>query len=340
MQRPSPGAAEFQAVSDEGSPKCDLCGSWEVRALWQVTDKKFGGPGRFTYWRCAGCGLVALHPRPGEEDLAEYYPDHVTPVEPPGRFRQRLKRMVAEDWYGYGADRPTVIGLLRKAATFPLRRLLGQVPTKRQDGRVLDIGCGSGGYLAFLASLGWMCHGVEPGPNSRGYAQRALGLAVHPGPLKACRFPDQRFDVVTMWHVIEHLADPLETLREIHRVLKRDGIVLLRTPNVESWEARVFQGCWYGVDAPRHVYLFSLQTLGAFLAKAGFVITDVRYQYHAVDCSRSCLYALEDAGWTRARRFLAGWMRLFELLLAACSPLRRALGRGGAMQVMARKGSA
>lgn len=271
--------------------------------------------------------------------MAQYYPDHVMPVQPPGRFRQRLKRVVAENWYGYRADRLTLIGLLRKAVTFPLRGALCQVPRKRQDGRVLDIGCGSGGYLAFLAGLGWTCHGVEPGSNSRDYAQGVLGLTVHPGPLKACRFPDQWFDVVTMWHVIEHLADPLETLREIHRVLKRDGIVLLRTPNVESWEARVFQGSWYGVDAPRHLYLFSPQTLGALLVKAGFVTTDVRYQCHAVDFSRSCLYALEDAGWTRARRFLAGWMGLLELLLATCSPLRRALGRGGAMQVTARKGS-
>ena len=337
MKQPDPVIAEPEPVQPDESHACGLCGSRNVHFLWHATDKKFRGAGRFAYWRCAGCGLVSLHPRLTEKELAPYYPDYVTAVQRGHNFRQRLKRMVAEDWYGYGTDRPAVTGWLRKTATFPLRRLLSQLPRRRPGGRVLDIGCGSGGYLAFLGDLGWACEGIEQGPNSRLYAQQRLGLTVHAdlGQLQA--FPDRYFDVVTMWHVIEHLGDAFEILPAVHRVLKPGGLLMLRTPNVESWEARLFKGRWYGVDAPRHVHLFSPGALKRCLARAGFVVTDVHYQYHPVDCSRSCLYAMEDAGWGRCSRFLARWAFPLESLLAVCAPLRRAFGRGGAVHVTASK---
>jgi len=337
MKQPGPAIAEPEQVPSDELRACHLCSSRDVHFLWHVTDKKFRGAGRFAYWRCDGCGLVSLHPHLTEKELAPYYPDHVTAVQRGRHFRQRLKRMVAEDWYGYGTDRPAVTGWLRKAATFPLRRLLSQLPRRRPGGRVLDIGCGSGGYLAFLAALGWACEGIEQGPNSRRYAQQELGLTVHSDLRQLQGFPDRRFDVVTMWHVIEHLADPLETLAAVHRVLKPDGLLMLRTPNANSWEARVFQGCWYGIDAPRHLHLFSPGTLERCLARAGFVVTDVRYQYHPVDCSRSCMYALEDAGWGWFSQFLARWAFPLESLLAVCALLRRAFGRGGAVHVTAAK---
>jgi SAM-dependent methyltransferase len=337
MKQPDPAIAESRQGETDEWHGCHLCGSRDVHFLWRATDKKFRGAGRFAYRRCAGCGLVALHPGLKEEDLAPYYPDHVTAVQPRDNVRQRLKRMVAEDWYGYGTDRPAATGWLRKTATFPLRRMLSQLPRRKPGGRVLDIGCGSGGYLAFLADLGWACEGIEQGANSRRYAQQELRLTVHSDLRQLQRIPDGCFDVVTMWHVIEHLADPLQTLAAVHRVLKPDGLLMLRTPNVESWEARLFGRCWYGVDAPRHLHLFSPRTLERCLSRAGFVTTDVYYQYHPVDCSRSCLYAVEDAGWGRISRFLARWVFLFEALLAACAPLRRALGRGGAVHVNASK---
>ncbi len=335
MKQPDSVIAE--PVHPGKSRACGLCGSRGARFLWEVTDKKFRGAGRFAYWRCAECGLVSLHPCLTEKELAPYYPDYVTAVPRDHNFRQRLKRAVAEDWYGYETGRSAVTGWLRKAATFPLHRLLSQLPRRRPGGRVLDIGCGSGGYLAFLADLGWACEGIEQGANSRRYAQQELGLTVHSDLRQLQVFPDRHFDVVTMWHVIEHLADPFAVLAAAHRVLKPDGLLMLRTPNADSWEARVFQGCWYGVDAPRHVHLFSPGTLERCLAGAGFAVTDVHYQYHPVDCSRSCMYAMEDAGWGRLSRLLARWAFPFEFLLAACVPLRHAWGRGGAVHVTASK---
>jgi SAM-dependent methyltransferase len=223
---------------------------------------------------------------------------------------------------------------------WPFRGLLRQVPRRRAGGRVLDIGCGSGGYLAILAELGWKCSGVETGAKSRAYAQTVLGLDVREGPLEACGFPDASFDVVTLWHVIEHLPDPRATLREIRRVLKPDGLLLLRTPNVESWEASLFRGNWYGLDAPRHLYLFSPATLELLLRQCGFEAIAMQYNYHAVDCSRSLLYGCRDLAVAWPARMIATTIGLFEVLLNLSMPLRRLCGRGGALHVEAVKGAA
>lgn len=327
---------------------CIVCGAREADPWAEGGDKKFSGPGRFAYRRCRHCGMVWLEPQLSADRLARYYPDHLTPVARPGggtwrdRARQWLKRAVAEEWYGYGdvrgpAARPWPQRLVRRALGWPLRRLLRQVPRYRPGGRVLDIGCGSGGYLAFLAELGWTCQGIEPGAASRAYAQRELGLDVQAGPLEACRFPDACFDVVTMWHVIEHLRDPPAALREIRRVLKPDGRLLLRTPNAQSWEAGLFRGNWYHLDPPRHLYLFSPQTMERLLRQCGFAVVRVGYDTHVVDCSRSLLYALQDragAGvYGTARRLLP----LLEMMLRLGLPLRRLTGRGGSLHVEAGK---
>jgi len=342
-------APEPVMTSTADQLRCFLCGTQAIIQLWEGSDKKFRGPGRFTHMKCSACELVFLHPRPTDTEMTQYYPDHVTPVRRDAdasfreKTRRQVKRFVAEDWYGYSSKPHALLRSpstwLRKTLTLPLRPLLCQLPQQRSGGRVLDIGCGSGGYLAFLASLSWICHGIEPGPKSRAYAQEVLGLSVHQGPLESCRFPDSFFDVVTMWHVIEHLPDPLGTLHEIRRILKSDGVVMLRTPNVKSWEARLFRGNWYGLDPPRHLFVVTPGTIRAMLERSGFVVTRFHYQYHPVDCSRSLLYLLEDRRSSQAHRLVAYWIRYVELGLAACTPLRRLFGHGGAMHVEARKGS-
>jgi len=341
----APERSNDPAVADR---VCLLCGGQDIHRLWEASDQKFRGPGRFIYFKCATCELVFLHPPLSDEALARYYPDHLTIVPPEGegsrlhRIRQRMKRAVAEDWYGYEPHMhrlPWPLRLLRKALTLPLSPLLNQVPRRRLGGTVLDIGCGSGGFLAFLKTLGWTCYGIEPGLRSRTYAQDVLGLTVHQGTLESCGFPDSFFDVVTLWHVVEHLTNPSAVLREIHRVLKPDGVCVLRTPNIVSWEARCFQGNWYGLDSPRHFFLFSPGTIRAMLEQSGFVVTRLWCQYHPTDFSRSLLYVCEEKGWSYARRVVARWIRYIDLGLVACSPMRRVFGQGGAMHVEARKAS-
>ncbi|MFN3705027.1 MAG: class I SAM-dependent methyltransferase, partial [Thermoflexales bacterium] len=103
-------------------------------------------------------------------------------------------------------------------------------------------------------------------------AARRLGLRVITGTLEETDFSARCFDAVTLWDVIEHLHDPAGALRRIARILKPDGILVIRTPNFDSWEARLFGRYWAGLEPPRHLFVFTPRTLGAMLAQAGFAI--------------------------------------------------------------------
>jgi len=145
-------------------------------------------------------------------------------------------------------------------------------PPRLPDGRprtLLDVGCGSGRFLARMRDLGWTVCGVEPDPEAAERA-RGLGLTVHTGTLSQAGFPSAAFDVVTLWEVIEHLPNPVEALVEVARVLRPDGLLVLSTPNVESLAARWFGAYWFNADVPRHVALYTPQALRRLLERAGF----------------------------------------------------------------------
>ncbi len=137
-------------------------------------------------------------------------------------------------------------------------------------GQLLDVGCGAGHFLDEMrGARGWQVRGVEP---SAGAAQAAQdrGLDVYPGDLAAAGFPDGAFDAVTLWDVVEHLHDPQAVLSEVRRILRPGGALVLRTPSVDSLDARVFGSYWAGLDSPRHIAVFSCRTLARLLAAAGF----------------------------------------------------------------------
>jgi len=136
-------------------------------------------------------------------------------------------------------------------------------------GRLLDVGCGSGGFLAEMRSLGWDVRGVEPDPSAVRVARKRWGLDVACGTLEAGRFREGSFDVVTLSHVIEHLPDSIGTLRECGRVLAPDGRLVVVTPNIESLGHRAFGSFWRGLEVPRHLQLYSPRALRRSAERAG-----------------------------------------------------------------------
>jgi SAM-dependent methyltransferase len=126
-----------------------------------------------------------------------------------------------------------------------------------------------------MAGLGWSVQGVEPDPAAADTA-RARGLSVATGTLEDAAFPAGRFDVVTLSHVIEHLRDPLGTLRECARVLAPGGRVIVVTPNAASDGARVFGSSWMAWDPPRHLVVFTPGSLERLMGAAGLSAIEVR----------------------------------------------------------------
>jgi SAM-dependent methyltransferase len=123
--------------------------------------------------------------------------------------------------------------------------------------------------------LGWEVEGQEVDAEAAAVARRVFGLTVHLGRLEEAAFPSDRFDVITMSHVIEHLHDPVTLLRECRRVLKKDGSLVVATPNPESFGHSRFGAAWRGLEPPRHLYLFSSRALHNTAVQAGFAQCDV-----------------------------------------------------------------
>jgi len=212
---------------------CNACGDSATQTLFDNQDYISGE--RFAILRCVGCGLVRTDFT--EQDTSRYYDPAYYGVE------GRRFPMVAE-W---------AIGWFRRRRVGFVRR---QHP---QAGRVLDIGCGRGLMLAALARLGWDVVGTEV---SATLSKQAFPIH-QTADIRTCAFAAQSFDVVMLWHVLEHLPQPIDTLREAWRILKPGGVLIVEVPNLASWQARLGRGAWFHLDAPRHLYHFAADTLGA-----------------------------------------------------------------------------
>jgi SAM-dependent methyltransferase len=140
-------------------------------------------------------------------------------------------------------------------------------------GRVLEIGCGRGLLLQELSRLHHDCIGTERSPLAAARALQIPGVKIFCRPLQDCRFPAGSFDLIVLWHVLEHLDAPEEVLREIYRILKPDGFLVLEVPNLASLQARIFGKHWFHLDIPRHLYHFTIEGLSYLLMRIGFAIT-------------------------------------------------------------------
>jgi predicted SAM-dependent methyltransferase len=152
--------------------------------------------------------------------------------------------------------------------------------------------------------------GVELNGDVARFASEKYGLDIAIGTLEEARLPDNAFDAVTMWDVLEHVYDPATTLAEIHRILKPDGVLVIRVPNLDAWDARLFRTRWAGYDAPRHLFIFRPKTLSALLEQQGFDVAA-----HSTAISSYMVFALDVRNWASSRRVSPKAMRRLNTLL-------------------------
>ena len=201
----------------------------------------------FAVARCDACRLVQVNPQPAVDELGRFYP---------------------ELYYG---EQPFFYEKVDAASRF--RQVSRQV---KAGDRVLDVGCGRGLVLAKLRARGCEVVGTELSAHSSKYAREQLGLEILQKNLMDCTFPDNAFDCITLFHSLEHLPVPSHELRELRRIVKPGGKVLVEVPRFDSFYSKIFRDKWFHLDVPRHLYHFEDDTLLSLLEQDGFEVMEVK----------------------------------------------------------------
>jgi len=223
---------------------CNLCGSREAALVYRIEE--------YHIVRCAQCYLVYVLEDVGSDQLQSYYTQE---------YYTGGQKQGYADYFGRRERRKQYF----RSAIPTIKRYLA-IPSPR----VLDVGCAAGFFLEVVREEGWEGYGVETSSYASEYARAQFGLNVYTGTLAEAGLAAATFDLVSFWDVIEHLRDPLETLRLSNRLLQRGGLLIISTGDISGATARLYGRRWALLAPPGHLFYFSRKTLAAMLRQAGF----------------------------------------------------------------------
>jgi len=286
---PTPGTPKDAWPEDglETVDRCPICGARSGIVLHEnLRDRVFNcAPGDWIMRHCAECSAAYLDPRPTAQTIQLAYRDYFThndvlEFKSLGLF-PKIRRLLANGYRNrkFGTrDRPeSFLGALLMPLMPDVKEMVDagmrHLPPVSQGGRLLDVGCGNGAFLLRARSAGWQTVGVDFDPKAVQVAQK-LELEVRLGGLEILNPAFERFDVITMSHVIEHVHDPVGILEACARLLDPGGVLWLETPNICSIGHAEYGRNWRGLEPPRHLVIFSPEALNLALKAAGFA--DIR----------------------------------------------------------------
>jgi SAM-dependent methyltransferase len=292
---------------------CNVCSSSQSEVLFHAKDYEHGVPGTWKIVRCNSCGLLAQNPLPAASEIGSFYPP---------------------SYSAYNSN--TIISWMSQAVFVQdARRISRLVP---QDSSILDVGCGNGAALLAMRDLGFTrLAGLEIDPTA---AQRAResALDVRRGELLDADFPDESFDLIRMGHVIEHVLDPMATLRRAYRLLKPGGILMGETPNTDCLDYRIFKRYWGALHIPRHIFIFNDRNLRQALARSTFSHIEMSYGLRTVGWSAGVQNLLADrAGLPIPPSGRVPWYTLLIALFLPFTLTQAVFGKTATVAFRARK---
>lgn len=206
---------------------------------------------KFSVFSCRDCGAMFVEPFPSRKKTSEYYPKNYYSYDTSSYqgFFENLKKKIVK----YHTEPEAKFSFFDKLLIMIFKNKFSGVPLyKKENGKFLDIGCGSGVNLKTTREYGWEAHGIELDEKAVEYA-KSQGLNVQRASLEEAQFFGNKFDCIRIWHVFEHLTDPNGVMKKISEILNDDGEILMAVPNTDSFPRILFGTYWYGLDVPRHV---------------------------------------------------------------------------------------
>lgn len=307
---------------DPGTPRrremCPVCDAISPYLFCTATDRlrKITGE-QWQISRCRRCGFGWTEPLLREDEVAAYYP---------ASYLGEIERRIAQYLSGALQKSRSWHGEMEKV------RL---VESFVSGGRLLDMGCGDGKFLWALDHARWQRVGVEQPSEAVELVKRRIpGISLISVDVFNSGLPLQSFDVITFWHVLEHLADPAQALRRAAELLRPGGMVLISLPSIDSLQAALFRENWYGFDdVPRHLHHFSRDSLNLLLGRCG-----LRVEHHLMFSRLINFHALKHSLLNWSVSLGPGRLCYYPLkpLLFGFQALERITGRYGIRTVIAR----
>lgn len=222
---------------------CPSCGHQSYKSYIKCRDFTVTKE-EFQIVKCDSCSLLFTNPRPAAEHLGKYYE--------------------SEEYISHTNTATNIIGLIYKAVrTIALRSKVKLINKASNKGSLLDYGCGTGHFLAQASKDGWQVTGIEPSASAREHLDHNIKNKVHNSLTKLK--DDDSYNIITLWHVLEHISDLKQTLNLLIDKLAEDGKLMVAVPNPNSYDAKLYQSYWAAYDVPRHLYHFTQNSLAQLL---------------------------------------------------------------------------
>lgn len=233
---------------------CPICNSTQFNTSISGKDYFLSGE-TFSIVRCESCGFRFTNPRPDAEELSQYYQ--------------------SSDYISHSDARKGIFNnIYQWIRKYTLSKKHNLIATHSTKGKLLDIGCATGHFLYLMKKKGWETYGIEPDKKTRDSAIEAYKLNVFTEE-ELDTFEKEFFDVITMWHVLEHVSQLNKRIAQLKRLLKKDGVIFIAVPNCSSYDAEKYGVFWAGYDLPRHLYHFTAEDMKRVLKNFGLIVEEV-----------------------------------------------------------------